>query len=98
MNYKQMEEKLKKIKRVLELYKTTDTINEIIDITGYSRSRIQDYLRNDSKKYVDKDEYEQILKWLNNSKNIGNSNGGKISQSLHGYDKDEKGYFKGSGK
>ena len=47
---------------------------------------------------IGKEEYEEICAWLNNSKKISRSIGGKISQEKYGYSKDELGHFMGGRK
>lgn len=105
MNYEQQVKKLEKLKKMLETYRRTKDkisgIKELSEIlgTGFSISTIQRYMHElYEKNMIDISEYKEILEWLKTNKEIGTSLGGKNSQTKHGYEKGEHGYFKGSKK
>lgn len=102
MNYKQQQEKEIKIHKVIELYKKykneIKNIKQLSNITSIPTSTLQRYLNNDISKYISKEEYDEIQKWLQNAKQEGLSRGGINSQLNNGYTKDEIGRFNGKKK
>lgn len=101
-------EMLKKTALILSLLPITNSIKVISEKTDIPTSTIQRYLNNEElikevlKITNSKDSYEElsikIEEWVKNSKKAGNRRGGKTSQSLHSFSKDEEGKFLGSGK
>lgn len=102
-------EQLRKLFLILEALPSCENIGEISEKTNIPTSTIQRYL-NDESKFIDlyaqeSDEvsklakaqltYEKVQAYLKKAKANGHSKGGKNSQLLHGYDKDEQGRFKG---
>ena len=78
-----------------------NSIKELSDKLGkgFSTSTIQRYFHElREKKYIVDDEYAEICEWLENNKKISTSKGGKISQEMYGYSKDESGHFTGGKK
>ena len=90
--------KEEKVKLAINNYKNAKNLKELSLLLGISTSSLQRYLTNDSKEIVSLEEYKRIKDWLNNALIMGNKEGGKISQSIYGFDKDDEGHFKGSGK
>lgn len=79
-------------------YQKVSNISELSMLLNISKSSLQRYLREDSKKITSKEEYKRILEWLKNAKEEGTKKGGKVSQELHDFAKDEMGKFSGSGR
>ena len=90
--------KLEKVELAIKNYKNVKNLKELSTLLGISTSSLQRYLTNDSKEIVSLEEYKRIKEWLNNAIINGNKEGGKTSQNLHGFKKDDEGHFKGSGK
>lgn len=87
-------------KRLLAIdnFSKVKNLEELSNLLGFSTSSLQRYLKDDAKQIVSKNKYEEICKWLANAKYEGLVSGGKTSQELHGFSKDEIGKFKGSKK
>lgn len=102
MNYKQQEEKEIKIHKVIEVYKKykneIKNLKQLSNITSIPTSTLQRYLNNDISKYISKEEYLEIQKWLQTAKQEGLSRGGINSQLNNEYTKDEIGRFNGNKK
>ena len=103
----QKREIMEKLIKVLKELKTSESIKEISKKTNIPTSNIQRYLNdeklieealNEMKEGNYKEWLLVIRKWLENSKKLGNSLGGRNSQTLHSFLKDEDGKFLGSGK
>lgn len=102
MNYKQQEEKERKLIEFRDLLRQLrGSVNGIRELSetlgvGFSKSTIQRYIHELYERHlIDDEEYNDICGWLKNNKKTGNSLGGKISQEKYGYEKDELGHFKG---
>jgi len=88
---------LERIRKEISLINECNSISELSNKTGIPTSTIQRDL-NDYNRVVEifgKDVFDEIQNWLKTSKKIGLSNGGKKSQQLYNYEKDELGHFKG---
>lgn len=85
-----------KINIVLNNYKKANNIGELSKLVNIPTSSIQRYLKNDLKKVLSKEEYQEIELWLQNAKKDGLSRGGTNSQINNGYTKDEIGRFNGN--
>ena len=103
----QKREIIEKLIKVLKELETSNSIKEISEITNIPTSNIQRYLNNETlikealieMKEVNYKEWLLVIRgWLENSKKSGNRRGGKNSQTLHSFSKDEDGKFLGSGK
>lgn len=103
-------QKLKMIENLIKVLRelpTSNSIKEISEKTNIPTSNIQRYLNdeklieealNEMKEGNYKEWLLVIRKWLENSKKSGNRRGGRNSQTLHSFLKDEDGKFLGSGK
>lgn len=105
MNYNQQQKKEEKLRKTLEYYRNLknkiSSIKELSDLLGdgYSTSTLQRYFHElYERKIIGMTEYEEICNWLNNNKVSGAIKGGKISQELHSFEKDELGHFTGGKK
>lgn len=85
-----------KINIVLNNYKKANNIGELSKLVNIPTSSIQRYLKNDLKKVLSKEEYQEIELWLQKAKKDGLSRGGINSQINNGYTKDEIGRFNGN--
>lgn len=101
MNYKQQEEKMKKIQYTLETFRNyknqIKNLKELSELTSIPKNSLQRYL-DEVKKYISPEEYEEITKWLSDAKQDGLRRGGINSQINNKYIKDEEGKFNGSQK
>ena len=94
----------KDIRQIYETIKANfESINskkELEEITGINHKKIEYYLKDYVARSYGILESDVLLgrAWLLKNKVKGLSNGGKISQERHGFEKDDKGHFKGSGK
>lgn len=101
MNYKQQEEKERKLIEFRDLLrKLRSNVSGIKELSkklgnGFSESIIQRYMHELYERHLIREEYKENCEWLKNNKKISNSMGGKISQEKYGYEKDELGHFKG---
>lgn len=104
----QREERLKKMEQILEHMYTCRSIDQISASTGIPTSTIQRYLNKPElymelveRGFIKRENLKSTLEftkgWLQNSKRIGTIRGGETSQRNHGYVKDKKGKFRGSG-
>ena len=96
----QLYEKIKRIKLLLSEINNSKNIKELSEKTRIPKSSVQRYL-NDydfliSNDLCTIDDLKTIRNWLKIAKNEGVSRGGKISQTRHGYEKNEKGEFTGN--
>lgn len=105
-------EKLRKLSFILKVLPDCKSIGEISEKTNIPTSTIQRYL-NDKKMFMElfiqdikvlqkieeaEQTYGKVQEFLRKSKEEGLSKGGKKSQELYGYEKDEYGKFRGSKK
>ena len=90
--------KSEKVKLAIENFSKVSNLTELSELLGISTSSLQRYLHDDAKEVTSKEIYKEIRAWLQNAKNIGLVKGGFESQRKHGYTKDDRGFFKGSGK
>lgn len=102
MNYKQQEEKIKKIQYTLETFRNyknqIKNLKELSKLTSIPKNSLQRYLKEEVKKYISSEEYEEITEWLLSAKQDGLRRGGINSQINNQYIKDEGGKFNGSQK
>lgn len=107
---KQRLERLQKFSKILVALPDCNSIGEISEVTNIPTSTIQRYL-NDKKLYeeffleagmIKEDNVDELFERIQSSlkeyKQNGLSKGGKKSQELHGYEKDENGKFRGGRK
>lgn len=105
MNYKQMEEKEKKLKIARDafiLYKfKVSSLDELAFIlgNGFSSSTLQRYLHElYAREEFTEDEYVELCNWLEVNKKNGCIKGGNVSQQEYGFSQDELGHFTGGKK
>lgn len=111
LSEKQRLDRLKNFSKILVALPDCNSIGEISEVTEIPTSTIQRYL-NDKRLYEEffseagkvsedievSEVFERIQNTLKEYKQNGLSKGGKKSQELHGYEKDENGKFKGGRK
>ena len=84
MNYKQQEEKERKLIEFRDLLKQLkNNVNGIKELSeklgnGFSKSTIQRYIHELYEKHlIDEEEYKEYCEWMKNNKKAGNFLGGK---------------------